>query len=451
MPTDSEIQLALDVLSTASPESLLRFRKPVSQVINQIRVKLSVARSPESSLLQALLKKRKKIHDFLGKPASGAVGTPSWTSNDPRLVDIEKLSKNPTDEERLRALLAKRSLALDAEVWEIHEHGTSRINDLVRQPHLVEDHHGYIQQFLGTRGFHGKAATLALEAIRHGQKVVVNERRYRDLRGSTALYSFCQRDFLRLPYSSLETLNTLLKTDEYDSLRCLATEKADYMEIAYGVYTHQCKMLKHQLTLLQSTPPLQQREYAQHPPDDFVSNSQTAILPQMQGILDHPQQTSDFVPNSQTAILPQMQGILDYPQQTSDLVPNSQTAMLPQMQGILDYPQQTYPQPSSDFVPNGRVTGFPDHRQTTPPVPGDFGFENGPTTDLPQQQGFPVCLQQQLHATPLLTGIPNQQMYSTPPLADHAGDGGTRHCSQFSRFQGSPSRQFVHRTAVCSS
>ncbi|KMU73830.1 hypothetical protein CISG_10217 [Coccidioides immitis RMSCC 3703] len=165
MSGDKEIHFALQILCTAPTENLVRLHQLILKAICEIQAKLASLPSPESSLLDALLKKHKKIERFLKQSAAVAIGYSSWASTDPRIADIEKVSQPVSDQERFWVFLAEQSYTLEAETWERETFGTSRVNDLVREADVSSDHHGHIQQFLESQNYQGKTATMLYNAI----------------------------------------------------------------------------------------------------------------------------------------------------------------------------------------------------------------------------------------------------------------------------------------------
>ncbi|QVM10764.1 hypothetical protein D8B26_005417 [Coccidioides posadasii str. Silveira] len=230
---DDKILRALNILLEASPDSLTRLRSRITETFRQINNKLT-SRPPQAvALLDALSKKLGKVKEFLQRSEHEAVGFPFWTEIDPRLSDIRRLSNSSSDQEKFRAFLAVRSLALDQEAWQREKYGSSRVDDLAHNLSSSNDHCGYVREFCIVMKLGGVTAS---NGIKLGQKILVNERMFPRNSGSTALYAFFQDKFRRIPYERLTDLNEMLSAPDYDSIGCVAAEKTSYIKNAQHIY-----------------------------------------------------------------------------------------------------------------------------------------------------------------------------------------------------------------------
>ncbi|GBF61956.1 hypothetical protein TMEN_4477 [Trichophyton mentagrophytes] len=232
---DRDILSALDTLSSASSDTLMRLRKQVTKTIGQVNQKLAQKHPSTDGLLDIILKSHKKIHGCFEK-SEEELTQRQWTQEDPRITDIRKVSGRPTNEEKYRSYLGERSLALEKEAWELKTYGISRVNAFVGNLAATSDEkgNGVIQEFIRFKGF--SSESFIREGIMRGQKCLVNERLYPLRCGSSAIYSLRPDSFRRVPYPSLPALNDLLGNKKYQSICQLIQAKSDFLRRCQALY-----------------------------------------------------------------------------------------------------------------------------------------------------------------------------------------------------------------------
>ncbi|KAI1907022.1 hypothetical protein LOZ65_006807 [Ophidiomyces ophidiicola] len=234
---DRDILSALDTLSSASSDTLMRLRKQVTKTIGQVNQKLAQKPPLTDGLLDTILKSMKKIHSCLQK-SEEELTRQQWTSEDPQITDIRNTSGRPTDEERFHSYLSEQSLALEKEAWKLKTYEFSRVNDFVSDLTATsEDHNGTIKEFVRFKGFSDEQ--FAIKGIIRGQKCLVNERLYPLRHGSSAIYSLRSDSFRRVPYPSLPALNDLLGQKKYEDICQLVQAKCSFLKRCQALYDDQ--------------------------------------------------------------------------------------------------------------------------------------------------------------------------------------------------------------------
>ncbi|KMU77092.1 hypothetical protein CISG_06130 [Coccidioides immitis RMSCC 3703] len=234
---DERIISAIRILSRASSEALGRillrdrdtFRTAHQKLANTVKLEGGI------TLLGAIKKDFEKIKEFLQKPESEAVGRPYWEGREVRLLDIQRVSRNSSYNDRFRCFLAERSLALEFEEWELKKYQTSRLDKIVSNPHAAEDKNGHMLEFLTSKGIldgtpEAKVDRGAIRGLKNGQRSLFIERKNPSRRGVSAIFSFKSSLLRKIPYREMGIIEVLLAGEENKDVAQLAEDKSGTLD-----------------------------------------------------------------------------------------------------------------------------------------------------------------------------------------------------------------------------
>jgi hypothetical protein len=186
-------------------------------------------------VLETLDRRKDLILKYISSTAKDAIQTSTdWPEEDPRIVDIQMASKRCTDEARLRAGLARRSLADTYLSWEKEAFGTSRVDTLVLHPDSNSRYH-HVQEYVTSNSLF-KSKRAAGDSILRGIKYRVFEKIYGS-EGVTSFLVFANRQFRAVQYRFLPLLAEKIKGSK--CWHGLANDKSKWMEECQAVYDGQ--------------------------------------------------------------------------------------------------------------------------------------------------------------------------------------------------------------------
>ena len=189
----------------------------------------SIPDSRAGLLLKALKNQLDKIATYLAKQPPDAVsGELTWQNEDPRVNDLLVLQGDPrpSSQVSLRRVLSQRSLAIEFLQWEIENHKTSRLQELVNSLDSSAPR-GHLTAYVNTRSkFIRKEA--AHQGIRHGIKLLVIEELV-GVSGVSALLGFVARKCWSIPYPEVRELVELLHKPFFKQLQDLAQKKTSWL------------------------------------------------------------------------------------------------------------------------------------------------------------------------------------------------------------------------------
>ncbi|OAL68518.1 hypothetical protein A7C99_0107 [Trichophyton rubrum] len=232
---DQAVLSALDTLSFASIDTLIRLQEPIRKAFGQVNRKLASQSNPLGvQLLDAILNSLPKIQKWL-QGSEEKFTARQWTSEDPRVTDLRRTARRSTDDEKFRSYLAERSLAAEKEHWELENYKTSRVNELVADIQAAsEDHNDTIKEFLKFKALPNER--FIYEGIKRGQKYLVNERLHPRHRGTGAIYSRQIDKFRRIQYRRLPALHELLAHTAYQAIHQLVVDKSVFIDRCQASY-----------------------------------------------------------------------------------------------------------------------------------------------------------------------------------------------------------------------
>lgn len=186
-----------------------------------------VALSPIEVFVKELEKDLEKIEKLLSEVCRNAgQNEPSWTTDDPRIVDIRLAGERTSAQGALRRGLSQRSLAIEFSDWEERAYGTSKVKERANQSTAEPGpKSGHLKEYLHINEHRFHNMEIARGGIKHGIKLLVCEQLLGGT-GYSAIFVFRYSRLLKVKNAELRGLKDVITSSE--PLTKLAGQKADW-------------------------------------------------------------------------------------------------------------------------------------------------------------------------------------------------------------------------------
>lgn len=177
----------------------------------------------------------KKIHKFLNQSTDIALLIHNdWSTDDPRLVDIELAERRITASVRLRAWLARYSFADDYLAWAVRHYHLPREQFLILKPKHADTCSRGSSQVIKYMSVINSEDQRIVRAIRHGLRY----HSFHHIHGNFGAFAFLSQMFTAfrdIPYPCLELLSrTIQGSPEWSDL---SNKKATWISDCLATYT----------------------------------------------------------------------------------------------------------------------------------------------------------------------------------------------------------------------
>lgn len=177
------------------------------------------------------------------KPESKAIRKPYWEGMDVQLLDIQRVSQKSSYNGKFRCFLAERSLTLEFREWELEKYYKSWVDEIVRNPMVVENKNGYMSEFLRLKGLRdgmlgAKKDGILMKALKNGQRTLVIERQNPKHHAISVILSFQSTHLWRILYHDIGIIQVILATNNYKDIAELAEEKSKSLDRIQSFYPH---------------------------------------------------------------------------------------------------------------------------------------------------------------------------------------------------------------------
>ena len=183
-------------------------------------------------LIEALNEAEGQIKGFLSKSEFEATKDHLGRENgDPRLVDL-KMGNKPSHQAIYRKGLCQRSLGLEYEQWELRNHRSSKISELM-QHSPISNKNGLIQTYLKSTDYPFEYHPTISKGLEHGIKLLVFERMF-GRKAISAILSFKYHRFRKVRFEDLAGLKAMMNESVW--LTKLAEEKSNWLDGCQNMY-----------------------------------------------------------------------------------------------------------------------------------------------------------------------------------------------------------------------
>lgn len=205
-----------------------------------------ISRSPKvrtpsaiERLIASIRKRLAVIQEYLTKSEEVAVGDPTWSREDPGILDLICYdgTKSSTPVTKFRRLLSQRYFALEFVRWERQKYKTSRVEALCQKLEDSNGANGHVEEFCKTIQSASNRRSL-VSGVHQGIKLLVTEALFGSI-GISAALAFTPTHMIKLKYIELPQLVRGLRSHSCGQIGHLLEHKSTWLQKCQSHY--ECK------------------------------------------------------------------------------------------------------------------------------------------------------------------------------------------------------------------